>query len=121
MNSLSNFRHIGRKIVCVGRNYRDHALELNNPVSTNPLLFSKTSNCYLSEGEGKIRYPPGCSNLHYEVELGVIIGKQASQISKNDAINYVGGYTIALDMTARDLQVYFLKLIKKNKNFKQFV
>lgn len=108
MNCISQFRHIGRKIICVGRNYKEHAIELNNPIPKKPLLFSKTSNSYLLEGEGKICFPFGCSKLHYEVELGVVIGKTAHKITKNDAMNFVAGYAIALDMTARDLQVFFL-------------
>lgn len=105
-STLSNFRNVARKIICVGRNYREHAVELNNPVPNKPMFFSKTPNCFLSEGEGKIRHPPTCSDLHYEVELGVVIGTQARNVPKADAMNYIGGYTIALDMTARDIQVF---------------
>lgn len=116
MKCISEFRHIGHKIVCVGRNYKDHAVELNNPIPTEPLLFSKTPNSYLAEGEGKIRFPLSCSNLHYEVELGVVLNKKAHKISKNDAMNYVAGYAIALDMTARDLQVCFKIYNSYNKS-----
>ncbi|KAI6243444.1 FAA-hydrolase domain-containing protein [Aphelenchoides fujianensis] len=101
--NLADFRHLARKIVCVGRNYRDHALELKNPIPKKPLLFVKTNNALIGEGE-KIRIPPGCQDLHQEVELGVVIGKTASRVSRAQAMDYVGGYTIALDMTARDLQ-----------------
>ena len=102
---LKNFHQIGKKIVCVGRNYFEHAKELNNPVPKIPLLFSKTTNSYLTENEGgKIQTPYNCKNLHYEVELGVVIGKKATKINKNNAFEYVGGYAIALDMTARDIQ-----------------
>uniref|UniRef100_A0A915E6B6 oxaloacetate tautomerase n=1 Tax=Ditylenchus dipsaci TaxID=166011 RepID=A0A915E6B6_9BILA len=104
MSQLKNFRSLGKKIVCIGRNYREHAAELNNPVPSKPLLFSKTTNSYLAEGEGKIQTPFGCKNLHFEVELGVIISKRAKQISQDNAFDYIGGYTIALDMTARDWQ-----------------
>jgi len=104
MVNLANFRSIGRKIVCVGRNYREHAAELNNPVPTKPVLFMKATSAYLSQGEGAIIIPPGCQNLHQEVELGVIISKTAKNVSQTDAMAYVGGYTVALDMTARDFQ-----------------
>jgi len=106
MSSLNRFYEISRKIICVGRNYREHALELSNPIPKKPLIFVKTSNSYLLNG-GEIIIPEGCKNLHHEVELGVIIGKTASRIKKEDAFSYVGGYTIALDMTARDLQDEF--------------
>ncbi|KAI1725970.1 fumarylacetoacetate (FAA) hydrolase family domain-containing protein [Ditylenchus destructor] len=104
MMNLKDFRLIGKKIVCVGRNYRDHAAELNNPVPSKPLLFAKTTNAYVTENDGKIQIPDGCENLHFEVELGVVISKTAKRITKESAYNYIGGYTIALDMTARDIQ-----------------
>ena len=52
-----------------------------------------------------MKIPEGCTNLHYEVELGVVIGKQATKIEEHMAMDYVEGYTLALDMTARDFQV----------------
>lgn len=78
MMNLKDFRLIGKKIVCVGRNYRDHAAELNNPVPSKPLLFAKTTNAYVTENDGKIQIPDGCENLHFEVELGVVISKYVS-------------------------------------------
>ncbi|EFO98755.1 hypothetical protein CRE_25911 [Caenorhabditis remanei] len=103
MSSLANFRNLATKIVCVGRNYKDHALELGNAIPMKPMLFVKTVNSFIVEGE-PIVAPPGCQNLHQEVELGVVIGKKASKISKSNAMDYIGGYTVALDMTARDFQ-----------------
>lgn len=98
-SSLKNFHEIGRKIVCVGRNYREHAKELNNPVPKQPLIFSKTTNAYLTEENGrKIQIPFKCKNLHFEVELGVIIGQKMSKIEKSKAFDYIAGYTIALGM-----------------------
>ncbi|WKY06710.1 hypothetical protein Q1695_006693 [Nippostrongylus brasiliensis] len=79
--SLAGFRQMGRKIVCVGRNYKDHALELGNPIPTKPMLFLKSSNAFVQEGQ-PITTPPGCSNLHQEVELGVVIGKTAKDEAK---------------------------------------
>jgi acylpyruvate hydrolase len=72
--NLADFRHLARKIVCVGRNYKDHALELNNPLPKKPILFLKGNNALINEGE-KIQIPPGCKELHHEVELGVVIGE----------------------------------------------
>ncbi|UMM25506.1 hypothetical protein L5515_005307 [Caenorhabditis briggsae] len=75
--SLAGFRNLATKIVCVGRNYKDHALELGNAIPKKPMLFVKTVNSFIVEGE-PIVAPPGCQNLHQEVELGVVIGKKAS-------------------------------------------
>ncbi|RCN29821.1 FAH family protein [Ancylostoma caninum] len=119
--ALAGFRTIGKKIVCVGRNYKDHALELGNPIPTKPLLFLKSPNAFVQEGH-PIVTPAGCKNLHQEVELGVVIGKTAKfsqrydcasserhmihlNVPRSEAMSYVGGYTVALDMTARDFQV----------------
>ncbi len=83
---------------------REHALEMGNTVPAQPLLFMKATSCYIGDGES-IRIPPGCVNLHQEVELGVVIGRTARSIRPEDAYAYVGGYAVALDMTARDFQV----------------
>uniref|UniRef100_A0A0N5B3D8 oxaloacetate tautomerase n=1 Tax=Strongyloides papillosus TaxID=174720 RepID=A0A0N5B3D8_STREA len=99
--SLSNFRHLTKKIICVGRNYGDHFEGLNHSIPKNPLLFLKSTNTIIGE-EGKIRIPPGCKDLYQEVELAVIIGKKGYKIKKEEANNYVGGYSVALDMTAND-------------------
>ncbi|KAL4231605.1 Acylpyruvase fahd1 [Mactra antiquata] len=100
---LTQFRQLGRKIVAVGRNYRAHAAELGNPVPKKPILFLKPTSSYITEGE-KIRIPEECSSLHHEVELGIVISKNGCRISEQEAMNYVGGYVLALDMTARDFQ-----------------
>uniref|UniRef100_A0A915PK17 Oxaloacetate tautomerase FAHD1, mitochondrial n=1 Tax=Setaria digitata TaxID=48799 RepID=A0A915PK17_9BILA len=100
---LSNFRAFGKKIVCVGRNYKEHALELGNAIPKRPLFFVKSTNSYVSEGE-PIVPPPGCKILHQEVELGVIFSKTAKNVPMSQTFNYVGGYAVALDMTARDFQ-----------------
>ncbi|CAI4229421.1 unnamed protein product [Auanema sp. JU1783] len=101
--ALSAFRQLGKKIVCVGRNYKDHALELGNPIPKKPMLFLKSTNAYIEEGQ-QIVIPPGCENLHQEVELGVVIAKKAKNVAKEEAMSFVGGYAVALDMTARDFQ-----------------
>ncbi|CAD5225900.1 unnamed protein product [Bursaphelenchus xylophilus] len=105
-SNLANFRQLAKKIVCVGRNYREHAAELNNPVPKKPMLFLKSTNALLADG-GTIIAPPGCQDLHQEVELALVIAKTAKNVKKEDAYNYIGGYTVALDMTARDLQNEF--------------
>jgi len=100
---LSKFAEFGRKIICVGRNYSEHAAELGNAIPEKPLLFLKPPSSYLTEGNA-IRLPLGCSSLHHEIELGIVIGSKCSQIQPEEAMKCVGGYVLALDMTARDFQ-----------------
>lgn len=68
-----------------------------------PLLFMKPATALLTEGN-KIVIPKGCTELHHEVELAVIVSRKGSHIPPSEAMDFVGGYTLALDMTARDLQ-----------------
>jgi len=103
MASYSRFYELGRKIVCVGRNYKSHAAELGNAVPDKPILFMKPTSAYIMEGQS-IEIPKGCSSLHHEIELGIVIGSRASQVSETDAMKHVAGYVVALDMTARDFQ-----------------
>lgn len=91
------------KIICVGLNYRDHAEEQNKPIPQQPLLFFKASNCVIGH-HGKVIHPGTPHLLDYEVELGVVIKKTGAKISKEEAPHYIFGYTIFLDMTARDCQ-----------------
>jgi acylpyruvate hydrolase len=93
-----------RKIVCVGRNYAAHAKELGNAVPTSPVLFLKPPSSLLAENTGPILIPPGCENIHHEVELGIVIGKTGKNINEADAESYIKGYFLGLDMTARSLQ-----------------
>jgi len=90
-------------VICVGRNFRDHCAELNNPVPKEPMLFLKPTSSYVFENN-PIVIPRTCTSLHHEVELGVVISKSGSNISENEAMGHVGGYVLALDMTARDWQ-----------------
>ena len=92
------------KIVCAGRNYRDHAKELGNAVPAEPLLFSKPPSSLLGH-RGTVLMPPQSERVDFEGELALVIGKRATKISANgDWKSYVRGYTIANDVTARDLQ-----------------
>jgi 2-keto-4-pentenoate hydratase/2-oxohepta-3-ene-1,7-dioic acid hydratase in catechol pathway len=91
------------KIVCVGRNYVDHAKELGNPVPVEPLLFYKPVSSLIAANDN-IVYPALSELVSFEGELGVVIGRQARHIPKEQAIDYVYGYTIVNDITARDLQ-----------------
>jgi len=92
------------KIVCIGRNYRDHAAELGNEVPKEPLLFLKTPSSIIPAG-GTIRIPPQSERVDFEGELAIVIGKRASRIGADeDVAPYIRGYTIVNDVTARDLQ-----------------
>jgi len=92
------------KIVCVGRNYREHAAELGNKMPDEPLLFLKPSSCIVGNGD-RIELPPQSQQVEHEGELGVVIGRSAKKLSDDDdPLSYVLGYTCVNDVTARDLQ-----------------
>ena len=91
------------KIVCVGRNYAEHARELGNDVPTEPLLFLKPPSSLIGTG-GVIVYPGLSQRVDFEGELGVIIGRTARNVKRTAAMDYVLGYTCVNDITARDLQ-----------------
>lgn len=93
----------GTKIVAVGRNYAAHAKELGNAVPAEPVLFLKPTSSYLGNG-GTIEVPHPLDSLHHEVELAVVIGQKARDVPETTAMDYVGGYAVALDMTAREIQ-----------------
>ena len=92
------------KIVCVGRNYLEHAAELGNKMPDEPLLFLKAPSALIASGD-EIILPPASQQVEHEGELGVVIGRLAHQISGDeDPLSYVFGYTCVNDVTARDLQ-----------------
>src|ERR1700721_4312396 len=91
------------KIVCVGRNYLEHAREFGNEAPSEPLIFLKPPSSLISSG-GAIVYPPLSQRVDFEGELGIVIGDRARNISREEALEYVLGYTIVNDVTARDLQ-----------------
>lgn len=95
--------NLGTKIVAVGRNYAAHAKELGNAVPKEPVLFLKPTSSYLQNG-GTIEIPPPLESLDHEVELAVVIGQKARDVSETGAMDFVGGYALALDMTAREIQ-----------------
>jgi len=93
------------KIVCVGLNYRRHAKEVNMPVPKQPVLFNKF-NIALNHHNGSIKLPVGvATKFDYEVELVIVMGKEAREVSEKDALSYVAGYATGNDFTARDLQL----------------
>ncbi len=92
------------KIVCVGRNYREHAKELGNEVPAEPLLFFKPPSSLLAPG-GVVQMPPQSERVDFEGELALVIGKRATKLTASaDWRSYIRGYTLANDVTARDLQ-----------------
>ncbi len=91
------------RVYCVGRNYREHALEMgHDPNVESPLFFQKPSDAITTKMS--ISYPPMTDNLHYEGELVVAISKGGHKISLDDAMTHVCGYALACDLTRRDLQ-----------------
>lgn len=93
------------KVVCIGRNYREHAKELDHPIPTEPLVFLKPSSSVIAPEE-EIRRPAELSQrVDYEAELGVVIGKRCYRLGLSDDVkSYIVGYTCVNDVTARDLQ-----------------
>ncbi|XP_022784704.1 acylpyruvase FAHD1, mitochondrial-like [Stylophora pistillata] len=99
---LRRFVEFGRKIIGVGKNYRPNGSPQQPPPAQDPLIFLKPTSTYLSPGE-KIKIPVGRDQIYHEVELGVVIGKTGKTITESQAMEHVGGYALALDMTDFDL------------------
>jgi 2-keto-4-pentenoate hydratase/2-oxohepta-3-ene-1,7-dioic acid hydratase in catechol pathway len=91
------------KIVCIGLNYRDHAIETNKPLPEEPLIFIKPSTSVVGPGEA-IRVPAWAGRVDHEAELGVVIGKRASRVKLNQAHEHILGLVAVNDVTARELQ-----------------
>ncbi len=91
------------KIICVGRNYVDHAAELGNVVPQYPLLFMKPPSAIIGDGDS-ILLPSASERVEHEAEIGVVIGRRLHRVSESDAMAGVRGITCLNDVTARDLQ-----------------
>ena len=91
------------KVVCLARTYSKHAVEMNSAVPEEPLLFLKPASSVVFNNQS-IVIPKKTNLVHHEVELGVVIGRKGKNITKGDAMDYVLGYLLGLDITARDLQ-----------------
>jgi 2-keto-4-pentenoate hydratase/2-oxohepta-3-ene-1,7-dioic acid hydratase in catechol pathway len=91
------------KLICIGRNYAAHAAEMGNEVPTEPLMFLKPNTSVVGPGDS-IFYPRQTQNLHFEGELAVVIGRICRDVPPEQATDVIYGYTIANDVTARDLQ-----------------
>lgn len=104
MRSELNADFVPSKIVCVGRNYAEHAAELGNEVPKDPMLFLKAPSGLIFNGQA-IEIPPQSAQVEHEAELGVVIGRKCKNIADDeDPFQFVKGYTCVNDVTARDLQ-----------------
>lgn len=92
------------KIICIGLNYRDHAIESNMPIPTRPIVFAKYANAIVGPGEAVVK-PPETQKLDYEAELGFLIGRTARRVPLAAALDHVFGYACVNDVSARDLQL----------------
>lgn len=91
------------KIVCIGLNYRKHAEEMNKKVPAEPVIFLKPTTALINPGDA-IELPPDSHEVHHEGELALVIGAPARNVSEADAMDYVLGWTLMNDVTARDIQ-----------------
>ena len=91
------------KIVCLGKNYRDHAEEMGEGVPEQPILFIKTPNC-VNDPEGEVHAPDFVGRLDYEGELAIVIKNRAKNLKPDEVWNYILGFTCLNDVTARDIQ-----------------
>ena len=96
--------HDPQKIVCVGLNYRDHAIESNMPIPKEPVLFSKFPSALIGSGE-PIVAPKVSTRVDFEAELVIVIGKKGRKISEANALDHVAGYSVGHDVSARDWQL----------------
>ena len=91
------------KFICIGLNYTDHAIETNNPIPEEPVVFMKATSAICGPDDG-IEIPRNSQKTDWEVELGVVIGKQAKYVSEAEAMDYVAGYCLSNDVSERALQ-----------------
>ncbi|MCJ1478489.1 hypothetical protein MMC13_007169 [Lambiella insularis] len=103
---MASIKANARKVICIGRNYADHVKELNNVRPKQPFFFLKPSSSILPPRSGPVLRPKGVT-LHYEVELGLIIGKEVRDLDASDekgAMDAIDGYCLSIDMTGRNVQ-----------------
>lgn len=91
------------KIVCLARTYRRHAEEMGSPVADDIVMFLKPASAVIHDGQA-ICIPEEVGEVHHEVEMAVVIGRQGSHIAAGEAASHVYGYAVAIDVTARDVQ-----------------
>jgi len=112
-NKACSTRFPVNRIYCIGRNYREHAIEMgHNPDREPPFFFQKPSDAVVHTSSGAsssssaavVPYPPMTSSLHYEAELILAIGKSGLRIKESDALDHIYGFAVGCDLTRRDLQ-----------------
>ena len=108
-----------RKIWGIGLNYLDHAKDLNAPYPTAPASFMKNDNTIIGPGE-TIELPPQSERVTAEAELGLIIGRTCRAVSEKDAVSYLAGYCLIIDMTAEDILQINPRFLTRSKNFDTF-
>ncbi len=91
------------KVLCLGRNYAEHAKELGNEVPEIPVVFAKFSTSVVGP-DAEVPYPPDTGNLHFEGELAIVIGRECTRVPADGVADVVLGYTVANDLTMRDMQ-----------------
>jgi len=91
------------KLLCIGRNYAEHAGEMDSDVPEEPMVFLKPASAVIRSGD-PVRLPPQSQDVHHEIELVAAIGNEGKNIAREDALDHVAAYAVGLDMTARDLQ-----------------
>jgi len=90
-------------IYCIASNYSKHAEEMGTKIPEDPVVFLKPTSAYVPDG-GTIFLPSFSNNVHHEVELVVVIGKDGRNIEPNEAVDYIAGYAVGIDVTLRDIQ-----------------
>jgi len=93
-----------RKVFCLGMNYVDHINEMNSEATDEPVFFLKPSTAVIRD-KGTIILPLASNDIHYEVELAVLIGKHGKKIQKKQAFEHIAGYGVGIDVTLRDIQL----------------
>ncbi len=91
------------KLLCIGRNYAEHAAEMDREVPDQPMVFLKPASAVIRTGE-TVQIPPHSENVHHEVELVAVVGEGGKNIPKSEALSHIAAYAVGLDMTARDVQ-----------------
>ncbi|WP_421854510.1 fumarylacetoacetate hydrolase family protein [Oricola sp.] len=107
------------KFLCIGLNYSDHAAESNLPLPEHPILFMKANSAIVGPNDD-VEIPRGSTATDWEVELGVVIGKKAKYVSKEDALDHVAGYCVINDVSERDFQLRLTGQWTKGKSCDTF-
>jgi 2-keto-4-pentenoate hydratase/2-oxohepta-3-ene-1,7-dioic acid hydratase in catechol pathway len=106
--SLNKTKFTARRIFCVGMNYSDHIKELNSKMPQKPVIFMKPPTSLVPLGN-KIKFPEHGSELHFETEIVLLIGKEGNVKSQEEALSFISGISLGFDLTLRDLQTQIKK------------